>query len=82
MQQEQLVGDFRDVVSSNSRKLSFSDKEETLNGKFHILRHCEDGMIALYIKTEKLDTKLIIFAIHVLGNKDFILETALKDIIK
>uniref|UniRef100_A0A0N5C179 DDE_Tnp_1_7 domain-containing protein n=1 Tax=Strongyloides papillosus TaxID=174720 RepID=A0A0N5C179_STREA len=39
---EQLVGDFRDGASSKPGRPSTSDKEERLNGKLHILRHCED----------------------------------------
>ncbi|CAD1468351.1 unnamed protein product [Heterotrigona itama] len=39
---EQLVGDFRDGASSKLRRPSASDKEERLNGKLHILLHCED----------------------------------------
>ena len=39
---EQLVGDFRDGTSSKPGRPSVSDKEERLNGKLHILRHCED----------------------------------------
>ena len=39
---DQLVGDFRDGASSKPGRPSTSDKEERLNGKLHILRHCED----------------------------------------
>lgn len=39
---EQLVGDFRDGASSKPGRQSTSDKEERINGKLHILRHCED----------------------------------------
>ncbi|CAK9832783.1 PiggyBac transposable element-derived protein 4 [Anthophora retusa] len=39
---EQLVGDFRNGASSKSGRPSSSDKEERLNGKLHILRHCQN----------------------------------------
>ncbi|KAL2735720.1 piggyBac transposable element-derived protein 4-like [Vespula squamosa] len=38
----QLISDFRDGTESKPGKPSTSDKEERLNGKLHILRHCEN----------------------------------------
>ncbi|CAK9818387.1 hypothetical protein ANTQUA_LOCUS9790 [Anthophora quadrimaculata] len=38
----QLVGDFRNGAESKPGRLSTSDKKERLNGKLHILRHCEN----------------------------------------
>ncbi|CAK9827592.1 PiggyBac transposable element-derived protein 4 [Anthophora retusa] len=38
----QLVGDFRDGADSKPGRPSTSVQEERLNGKLHILRHCEN----------------------------------------
>nr|XP_012150918.1 PREDICTED: piggyBac transposable element-derived protein 4-like [Megachile rotundata] len=38
----QLVGDFRDGADSKPGRPSTSDKNDRLNGKLHILRHCQN----------------------------------------
>ena len=81
---EQLVGDFRDGTSSKPGRPSVSDKEERLNGKLHIFRHCEDVnstdcSVNSNRKIKGGRRQTIIFAIHVIENQNCMLETALKD---
>ena len=59
---EQLVGDFRDGTSSKSGRPSSSDKEERLNGKLHILRHCQN-VNHLYLKPYINNFKILIYYI-------------------